>query len=84
MKLIESIVYGFVLVGLGYVLFSFTPFLFNIVFWPQYLAERYGMTPWQTWPVVLELVVPGLAWALVFQLLSTLVKRIRVALHSRS
>jgi predicted membrane-bound mannosyltransferase len=81
MKLIESIMYGFVLVGVGYVLFSFTPFLFSIVFWPQYLAEQNGQTPWQTWPVVLELIVPALGWALIILLLSALVKRMREILR---
>jgi hypothetical protein len=74
MKLIESILGAFLVVGLGYVFFSFTPFLFNIVFWPQYLAERHGMTSWQTWPVALEFLIPVAGWTLIFLLLARFYK----------
>lgn len=75
MKPIDSFLLAFGIVGMGHVFFSSIPFLYNIVFWPQYVAERYGLNPWHTWPSVLQLLVPVLGWVFILQLLAALVKR---------
>jgi hypothetical protein len=79
MELMDAIMYGFLWVGFGFVFFSFMPSLLNVVFWPQYLAEQHGSDLWRTWPVVLELVIPALAWTPIFLLLGVIVKWIKKA-----
>ena len=81
MRTLNAIMFGFLVVGLGYVCFSFTPFLFNIVFWPQTFAASLGVDAWQKWPVVLELIVPAFGWALIFLLLAALLRRLKSAVR---
>jgi hypothetical protein len=66
MRVTQSIQFACLVVFFGYIAFSFIPAGLSIVFWPQSLAERYGVDAWQTWPVTLEFAIPVLGWALIF------------------